>query len=132
MVKDYWHFFRHHGEFALLCANENKRVIDRKWTLDHIICRMEGIKLSDLHILIRDPDSTRGEGNKAQLVKKILVQEKEFKKLEQEKCLIRFRENQAKLKADREKLIAKKNAYDLLGFSAEYKIDLQRYNNQII
>ena len=40
--RDYWHFFRHHTDYAVLGVGSGK-VVSRAWTLDHIVCRQEGI-----------------------------------------------------------------------------------------
>ena len=57
--RDYWHFFRHHTEYALLSVEaEGRKVKSRVRTLDQIVCAEEGIKTKDLMVLGRKPELT--------------------------------------------------------------------------
>ena len=110
--RDYWHFFRHHTDYAVLGVGSGK-VVSRAWTLDHIVCRQEGISVKDLYILSRHPEVTRDASNMVEAVvkAKYLIkcgdeQKKREKLLEQEalKELRRVERDMNKLRKEQELL----------------------------
>lgn len=129
--KDFWHFFRHHTDYAMLGIDPSKKVISRVRTLDQIVCKEEGIETKDLLVLSRDPAVTRGKENIALAVTEIKKKEKEAAELQRQLNLQAFYANQEQLKKERDRLLSEKKYYDLLGESELYKSRLQELKAKI-
>jgi hypothetical protein len=129
---DYWHFFRHHNDFALLGVT-NERVRNRSWTLDHIMCREEGIKLKDLHILAKDPEATRGVDDMKKLIKDTKLKAEVQKQEEYAKNKIIVAEIQKSLRVRKESLASDvvKESACLLGLVDEWKQESTIVSNSI-
>ena len=119
MDKDFWHFFRHHPEYANICNEENRKSVSRKFTLDQVICKKEGIKVTDLNILIRYPELTRKSNDNTNgmkgIVDGIIQREKDEQKvkLEEYQAGARQRLREFNENLEREKQDKKRKAEEL-------------------
>jgi hypothetical protein len=151
--RDYWHFFRHHTEYAILGVKSGLKVSSRVWTLDRIVCKEEGIKPTDLLILSKHPEVTKGCSDMVaavararQLIEEDKAREKQRldqelrdhqERLEQEKerehkrKLQEWRERQEAFKRERELLIKNRNVFILLGEFEQYNTRLKELNSVI-
>ena len=131
--RDYWHFFRHLTEYALLGVEaEGRKVKSRVRTLDQIVCAEEGIMTKDLMVLGRKPELTRDAENMSAAVALVKQKEKEEKELARQLQFQAFCERQEQLKRERELLVSHRRVLWLLGQSEELDARLKELNKSII
>jgi hypothetical protein len=131
---DYWHFFRHHTEFALLGVDGKYK--NRALTLDQVVCREEQINLKDLNLLARFPERTRDASSIRELVRDIKNEEellqRELQEKEYERARIWFEEQRKSVSQKLQTLEHYKRASYLLGIGADYEKEVKLLKNQLI
>jgi len=113
--------------FVTMLTVDKKTINRENFTLDQVVCKMEGIKVADLKILKKCPELTRSTNIKesVNIFKQKELEEKQQKIVEnQEAAKIRFREYEASLQREKEE---RKRMAEEMKISKEFeKLDRKR------